>query len=55
MRIKKILGLCECKKCLRRSIADITFKAIDKKVNVCGKHLTEILISELGRVKEVEE
>ncbi|MFR4584664.1 hypothetical protein [Clostridium cadaveris] len=42
-KLKGFLGLCQCKKCWHRVYATISIKAIGKDIDVCEKHMKEIL------------
>lgn len=41
-KIKMALGLCNSKGCHKKATANIYFKQIDVKRNLCNKHLLEI-------------
>lgn len=43
LKIKKLLGLCECKRCYRRSKFVLEVSGTNKKFDMCAKHSKEIL------------
>ena len=40
-KLKKILGLCNSKRCYKKATADIYIPVIDTKRCLCDKHLLE--------------
>lgn len=42
-KIKDLLGFCQCVNCWHRAVAEIEIKPINKKLNVCDKHMEKIL------------
>ncbi|MDT9336942.1 hypothetical protein P3F01_11215 [Clostridium perfringens] len=43
LKIKGLLGFCQCDKCWHRAVAELEIKPINKKLNVCEDHMEKIL------------
>ena len=43
LKIKGLLGFCQCVNCWHRAVAEMEIKPINKKLNVCDKHMEKIL------------
>lgn len=43
LKIKGLLGFCQCDNCWHIAVAELEIKPINKKLNVCDKHMEKIL------------
>lgn len=43
IKIKGLLGFCQCVNCWHRSVAEMEIKATNKKLNVCEEHMNHII------------
>lgn len=43
LKIKGLLGFCQCVNCWHRAVAEMEIKPINKKLNVCEKHMNNII------------
>lgn len=43
LKIKGLLGFCQCVNCWYRAVAEMEIKPINKKLNVCEKHMNNII------------
>lgn len=43
IKIKGLLGFCQCVNCWHRAVAEMEIKPINKKLNVCEKHMNNII------------
>lgn len=43
LKIKGLLGFCQCVNCWHRAVAEMEIKLINKKLNVCDEHMEKIL------------
>lgn len=51
LKIKGLLGFCQCDKCWHRAVAELEINQINKKLNICDVHMDKTL-SESG-LKEI--
>ena len=42
-KLKGLLGFCQCVNCWHRAVAEMEIKPINKKLNVCEKHMNNII------------
>ncbi|MBO3419379.1 hypothetical protein [Clostridium perfringens] len=43
LKIKGLLGFCQCVNCWHRVVAEMEIKPINKKLNVCEEHMNHII------------
>ncbi|HFD2049642.1 TPA: hypothetical protein ACF2DE_000306 [Clostridium perfringens] len=43
LKIKGLLGFCQCVNCWHRAVAEMEIKPINKKLNVCENHMDKIV------------
>ncbi|XZM32546.1 hypothetical protein ACSXAY_11530 [Clostridium perfringens] len=43
LKIKGLLGFCQCVNCWHRAVAEMEIKPISKKLNVCEVHMNNII------------
>lgn len=43
LKIKGLLGFCQCVNCWHRAVAEMEIKPINKKLNVCEEHMNHII------------
>lgn len=43
LKIKGLLGFCQCVNCWHRAVAEMEIKSINKKLNVCEEHMNHII------------
>lgn len=41
-KVKGLLGFCQCDKCWSRAYATVNIKSINKKIDLCEKHMKEV-------------
>lgn len=57
LKIKGLLGFCQCVNCWHRAVAEMEIKPINKKLNVCEKHMNNIIYDSVLKeiIVELEE